>query len=197
MIKKTMMVSAFALVGFVSISAHAETTTTHTTVIRTETPAPAVQTTTVTQQQAIPGVVKINFGDFDLNHDGILSMNEVGKKLFYIFDVDGNEVIDNIEFDNNKVMTIIPMEAKSVTMIDWNNDGIADEKSYSYEAFLGQSGLIVFDKDKDGLSAHDFINTGFQEIDDNDNNTIEPDEWDEIYAKTHLPPAAEQERYKQ
>lgn len=197
MFKKAMMVSAFALVGVVSVStAHAETQTT-TTVVTKETVTPAVQATTVTQQQDVPGVVKINFMDFDLNKDGILSMSEVGKKLYYIFDVDGNETIDNIEFTNNKVMTIIPMETKTITMVDWNNDGIADEKNYSYEAFLGQSGLAVFDKDKDGLSAKDFIGKGYQELDINDDNWIQPQEWDKVYAEEHLPKAAENERYSQ
>lgn len=196
MFKKAMMVSAFALVGVISVStAHAETTT--TTVTTREVVAPTVQSTTVTQQQDVPGAVKINFMDFDVNKDGILSMAEVGKKLFYIFDIDGNETIDNIEFTNNKIMTIIPMESKTITMVDFNNDGIADEKSYSYEAFLDQSGLAVFDKDKDGLSAKDFIGKGYQELDIDDNNWIEPGEWDKVYAEQRLPKAAENERYSQ
>lgn len=198
MLKKMMMVSAIALVGASFVSgARAETVETSTTTVVKDVPATKYQSTTVTQQKDIPGVTKINFSDFDVNHDGILSMQEVGKKLFYIFDTDGNEVIDNIEFNKSKVMTIIPMEAKTITLVDYDNDGVADQKSYTYEAFLDQSGLAIFDKDKDGLSASEFINTGFQKIDTNDNNTIEPQEWDEIYASTHLPEAAKQERYRQ
>jgi hypothetical protein len=60
--------------------------------------AETITETTVVKPVDQPHLNKVDFSAFDLNHDGILSMPEVGEKLFYIFDLDGNEVIDNIEF---------------------------------------------------------------------------------------------------
>src|SRR5690606_33257010 len=74
-----------------------------------------ITTKTIVSQQDIPNVQKTNFSAFDLNGDNILSMSEVGQKLFYVFDTDGNEVLDNIEFNNKKIMTIIPMEKMTYT----------------------------------------------------------------------------------
>ena len=44
--------------------------------------AETVTTTTVVTQQAIPHTNEINFIAFDIDNNGILTMNEVGEKLF-------------------------------------------------------------------------------------------------------------------
>lgn len=72
------------------------------TVVNAET----VTTKTVVSTKHLNGVDRVNFASFDLNGDGILSMSEVGERLFYAFDMDGNEVIDNIEMNKKSVMTI-------------------------------------------------------------------------------------------
>lgn len=157
--------------------------------------AETVTTKTVVTQQDLPNVEQTNFAAFDLNGDNVLSMAEVGEKLFYIFDTDGNEVIDNIEFTNRKVMTIIPMEKQTFTFLDYDSDGNVDKSKYTHDTFIQQSRLIRFDKDMDGLSPADFIEMSFLELDDNNSKAIELDEWKEEYLVKVIPPVAEQERY--
>ncbi len=163
--------------------------------------APSVQaetitTKTVVHQQPLPeNAQKINFSAFDLNQDGILSMQEVGEKLFYVFDTDGNEVIDNIEFDHKQVMTIIPMEKDTYKYVDWDNDGQPESTTITYETFIDQSMLMAFDKEMDGLSPADFIEMTFLELDDDKSKAIELEEWKEEYHAKIKPANAEQERY--
>jgi hypothetical protein len=139
--------------------------------------------------------LKIDFSAFDVNGDGLYAKSEVGEKLFYVFDQDGNEVIDNLEWDRKSMYTITPMEKETFKFVDYNDDGYTDLSTYTYDIFYKESGLIRFDNDKNGLSASEFIEVGFQELDDNDNNTIELDEWVEAYTAMTRPETAEQERY--
>lgn len=157
--------------------------------------AETVTTRTVITQQEIPNVQQTNFMDFDLNGDGILSMSEVGEKLFYVFDTDGNQVLDNIEFTNKKVMTIIPMERQTVTLVDYDGDGKVDEKTYTYDTFVQKSHLMRFDRKMDGLSPADFIGHSFLELDDDNSKAIELGEWKEAYTEMVHPLNAEPERY--
>jgi hypothetical protein len=157
--------------------------------------ADTVHTKTYVQAQNVEGVNQINFSTFDINNDGLYAKSEVGEKLFYVFDRDGNEVIDNLEWDNRSMYTITPMEKETFKFVDYNDDGHTDLSSYTYKTFYRESGLIRFDENKNGLSAAEFIETGFQELDDNDNNIIEIDEWKEAYTAMTKPKNAEQERY--
>ncbi len=157
--------------------------------------ADSVRTKTVVDMQDIDGTKVINFAEFDLNQDGMFAKSEVGKALFYVFDQDGNEVIDNIEWDKPSMYTITPMEKTTYKFVDYNDDGYTDLTSYTYETFYNESGLIRFDQNKNGLSAKEFIAVGIQELDDNDNNTIELDEWEEAYTVMVTHKNAEQERY--
>jgi hypothetical protein len=144
--------------------------------------AETVQTTTVVTQTELPNMEKTDFMAFDLNNDGILSMKEVGEKLFFIFDKDGNQVIDNIEFDQKRVMTIIPMEKQVFTFVDENDDGTPNEATFTYETFIEQSGLIRFDQNMNGLSAAEFIQDSFLQLDDNNSKVVELDEWKRAYT---------------
>jgi hypothetical protein len=161
------------------------------TVVNAET----VTTKTVVSTKHLNGVDRVNFASFDLNGDGILSMSEVGERLFYAFDMDGNEVIDNIEMNKKSVMTIIPMEKQTFKFVDDNNDGKTDEGAYTYETFIEKSKLMRFDKDMDGLSPSEFIGETLLKLDDNDSGMIELDEWKEAYTAMLHKPNAEQERY--
>lgn len=38
---------------------------------------------------------------------------EVGEKLFFLFDIDGNRVIDNVEIKKNQVITVVPFEKRN------------------------------------------------------------------------------------
>jgi Ca2+-binding EF-hand superfamily protein len=177
---KTLLL-ATATVGMIASAAFAET----------------VNTKTVVQQQDIPGVNKINFMAFDLNGDGILSMREIGERLFELYDTDGNGSIDNIEVGRKAVMTIIPMEKMSATVVDIDDDGVADHKDMTYEKFIQQSHLARFDENKDGLTAAEFIGKGYEVLDDDQDKLISLEEWKEAYKESLHIPVNEPERYKQ
>lgn len=148
-----------------------------------------------TTQEAMPSVKQVNFSEFDLNKDGKLNRYEVGEKLFYIFDTDGNEVIDNIEYNRPMVLTIIPMKKQEIIAIDFDDDGIADTAKYDQESFLKQSMLARFDKDMDGLSAKDFLNRVYWQLDDNKDKTVDIKEFKEAYIAVTSPSAANKNRY--
>lgn len=154
-----------------------------------------VTTKTTVSPEPLPNIDRVNFSVFDRNNDGILAMAEVGEKLFDLFDRDGNEVIDNIEFEQNSVLTITPAEKETITMVDHYGDGIVEHTTYTYENFLQASQLIRFAGDQDGLSPHDFVDTSFLALDDNDDKVIDLEEWKEDYIAMTIPQSAEQERY--
>lgn len=149
----------------------------------TQANAETVTTTTETHitSKEVPGATPINFSVFDLNNDGIYSMNEVGERLFRSFDQDGNELIDNIEWDKKTVITIMPMEKETFQSIDYDNDGIADKTTYTHQTFFEASGLNRFDKNMNGLSAQEFIGENFYKLDDDNNNLIDIKEWRSAY----------------
>lgn len=154
-----------------------------------------VHTKTYVEAQNIEGVSQINFSAFDVNNDGLYAKSEVGSKLFDVFDNDGNDLIDNIEWDERSVYTITPMEKQTFQFVDYNDDGSTDLSSYTYETFYQESGLIRFDKNKNGLSPAEFIGESFQSLDDNDDNMIDLEEWQEAYTVSTRPATAEPERY--
>lgn len=179
--KKPMLLSAISALTLIASlgAASAETVTTQTVVTQTE----------------IPNTNKMNFSSLDLNDDGILSRSEVARKLFYIFDTDGNEVIDNIEISKPRVLTFIPLEKTELTMIDFDDDGKVDAASSTNEQFMKASMLQRFDEDKDGLSAEEFIGKTFLELDTDRSKVIEAKEWRDAYIARIAPLVAEQYRY--
>lgn len=179
--RRTLLTCSAAVIALtMAIPAHAET---------------IVHTETHVQAQEIEGVNAINFSAFDTNKDGKYSMKEVGEKLFYVFDRDGNEVIDNIEWDKRSMYTITPMEKETLKFVDYNADGMIDVSTMTYETFYKESGLIRFDKNKNGLSASEFIDTGFEELDDNDDKMIDIEEWKEAYIVSTKNAVDEPENY--
>lgn len=159
--------------------------------------ATTVQTETVVKTQNIEGTRQINFAKFDLNGDNSLTMQEVGENLFYLFDQDGNELIDNIEWNNRNVYTITPMEQETFTYVDYNSDGVSEETTYTYDTFYTETGLARFDNDKNGLSAKEFIGEEFKVLDDNMSGTIDLEEWKEAYIASLSPETSETERYQE
>ncbi len=179
--RRTLLTSAIALcsvMGFATIA-----------------PAETVTTKTYIQQKDLPDMNKVNFSAFDVNQDGQFSMKEVGERLFESFDRDGNQLIDNLEWDHKSVMTIIPMEEETFQYSDGNSDGVPETATYEYDQFFEMSGLAKFDKNLNGLSAQEFIGTPFQKLDDDDDNLINMEEWKEAYLESVIPASAEQERY--
>lgn len=157
--------------------------------------AETITTKTFVTQKELPNVEKTDFSAFDLNGDNVLSKEEVGEKLFYIFDRDGNEVIDSVEFDYRQMMTVIPMKKEIYSYVDWDNDGKSDQVISTREEFIQQSRLMRFDEDMDGLSAADFIEADFFTLDHNRSGLIELYEWKEQYMDETIPRHARQDRY--
>lgn len=163
-------------------------------------PSYAVQADTVktevhVEQKTLPDIQEVNFSAFDLNQDGEFTKQEIGERLFASFDRDGNQLIDNIEWDSKTVMTIIPMEVKTLTYIDSDDDGENEDLHYDYDTFVEMSGLSKFDKNMNGLSAKEFIEKSYQELDVDNNNLISLKEWKGGYEISSTPANADQERY--
>lgn len=161
--------------------------------------SPAAQADTVTtktyvQAQELENVNAVNFKVFDTNKDGIFSMSEVGDKLFESFDTNNDDLIDNTEWNTKTVITVIPMEKETFQFVDYDDDGLSEKSSYTYQTFYQASGLIGFDDNQDGLSAADFIETPLLELDDNDNKMIDKEEWGEAYKESRMK-HAEQDSY--
>lgn len=175
----TYTVAALAVLAFVPATAQAET----------------VVTQTYVQTKETPEVNNIDFTRFDVNNDGVYTMEEVGEVLFYIFDTDGNHVIDNIEWNNRNFYTITPMEVQSFKFVDSTGDGQVDSSSYTYDTFYKESGLMKFDKDQNGLSAAEFIGAGYEELDTDQDKMITLKEWQRAYLESR-PGHNQSERYQ-
>lgn len=169
-----------ALIAFAPAAAYAVTETTKTTV----------------SQKDIPDVNKVNLTVFDLDKNGVLTMKEVGSYLFGVFDTDGNHSIDNIEFKQTRFMTIIPMEKETLKLVDFDDDGSAEQVDRTYEEFVKLSHLARFDDDQDGLSPNEFINEGYEVLDDDEDKLINREEWEEAYMDLVRALVNEPERYQ-
>lgn len=163
------------------------TTTTITSPVTTTVTTPVTTSTIVTEttsreKPVIPtGTQVVNFNEFDINRDGILSADEVGEMLFKLYDTDGNQVIDNHEYERKAVLTVTPVEKMTVTKYDFNNDGIADQANYTYQTFLKDTQLARFDGNRDGLTPHEFTGMEFLVIDANNDKAVELKEWKGSY----------------
>jgi len=153
--------------------------------------AQAASTTVITETHVTPkpyaGPDIVDYSVFDTNGDGIMTMPEVGEKLFYVFDTDGNQLIDNIEWSKPMVITFAPMEKKTVQYVDYNGDGQADATTVSSQMFLQQTGLSRFDQNGNGLSAKDFLGKAFKKADRDWSGQIDIKEWKEAYMASLRP----------
>lgn len=127
------------------------------------------------------GTRVISFMEFDANRDSILSRSEVGEKLFKLYDTDGNEVIDNIEYDRKAVITVHPIEKETVVTYDFDGDGLADQTQVTNEQFMRDTMLARFDENKNGLSAKEFMDRGFMEADINNDKVVDMKEFQASY----------------
>jgi hypothetical protein len=150
--------------------------------------ADTVVTKTVTAQQtAAAGSRTINLMNFDLNKNGILSTYEVGEMLFKLFDTDTSGAVDSTEFEFKSVITVAPMEKMTTISYDYDNNGVADKTQYTFEKFTQDTQLARFDKNKDGLSPHEFVEKTFAEIDADHNGGTDLVEWRNVYIGRIVP----------
>lgn len=141
---------------------------------------------TVTEVRPLPpkeGTRLVNLADYDVNNDGVLSRRETGEMLFKLLDSDGNQIIDNIEFEKRNMMTIAPMERETVVSYDFDNDGQPDRIERSTEVFTQQTMLSAFDKDGAGMSPKDLAQKEFLNMDVNRDSAIDIYEWRGAYDK--------------
>lgn len=161
---------------------------------------PAAATTIATETKVlykpVPNMNVVDFRQFDSNRDNVLTMEEVGEKLFYTFDKDGNQLIDNIEFSRPMVLTFAPMERVTTQFVDYNGDGLADKTATSQERFMQQTGLSRFNPDGTGLAADEFIGVAFKKADRDGSGQIDVREWQQVYiASLRQLPQNESFRY--
>lgn len=145
--------------------------------------AETISRVTTTSQVEIPNTQKVDFKVFDLNHDGILSRREVGEELFYLFDQDGNQVLDNHEYERKTVLTVIPMRSETKAMYDFDDDGKVDATRFTCDSFSEQSGLARFVKTPGGLSPREFTGRTFNDLDVDKDHVISMAEWKGAYNR--------------
>lgn len=154
--------------GVVTQTQNTETQTVTQTEVRTE----------VKETVKIPdGTKVVNFKDLDANGDGTLSRDEVGMRLFKLYDTDGNQVIDNIEYKKKSVITVQPVERE--TTVSYYVDGAStpEKREVSEEEFMRDTMLAHFDQNKNGLSPQEFLQRDFLRADVNRDKVIDAKEW--------------------
>lgn len=149
--------------------------------------AETVVTKSVTEQIKPYSGNIINLNNFDLNKDGILSTFEVGEMLFKLFDTNTSGAIDATEYEAKSVITVAPMEKTTTVTYDYNNDGIPDKTQYTFEKFTQDTLLSRFDKNRNGLAPHEFIDKSFMEVDADHNGGADLMEWRNAYMSRIAP----------
>jgi hypothetical protein len=118
---------------------------------------------------------------YDLNNDGMVSDREIATRLFYQFDRDGNESLDNIEWNRPIDVDMMPVETVTMTEVDIDGDGVAETQDVKTEVFMTETGLARFDRDGNGLTPREFAGKSVLEMDTDDSGLIEMEEWRRTY----------------
>lgn len=168
---------------------------TETVKVKEVTPAKIEKTETLVEQKKIANTNEVNLLDFDLNKDGSLTREEVGEKLFYMFDRDGNMIIDNLEQNRVGLITLIPMQKTTIKMVDVGANGKVEERTLNTEEFMAESRLIAYDQNRDGLTPLEFIGVSFNRLDANNDKAVDVEEWKDAYASYVQPKFMRQNHY--
>lgn len=175
-------ISNYALTGICVMAlsgiAHGETVTKRTTV------------TTIT-----PDTRVIDFSLLDHNRDGVISRREIGDQLFSIYDADHNNILDNNEYQQIRSVSIRPTEQRFSRSIDLDDDGRADVTEYTYDAVANKTKLYHYQRETNGLSASQLLESPFTDIDTDRNATIARDEWYDAYM-TQIAPLMDAAPYR-
>lgn len=156
-------------------------------ILKTEPGAKEVTIKVDVVPKEVAGDIVIDFQSFDLNGDGVIARDEVGEKLFEIFDRDGNHVIDNVEMKKPSLIVFTPMEKTTVEVINYHQEDKPIKTTVTHEEFLHASRLSHFDKNADGLSPLDFLGIPFNQLNVKDDAVIDLYEWKRAYAQSVTP----------
>lgn len=148
------------------------------------------KTTVVTKKPAASSIMT-----YDLNNDGMLSRAEIGNKLFYQFDRDGNESLDNIEWNKPIMISLAPVETITITKMDIDGDGVDDNEQIEVDVFMKATGLEAFDNDGNGISPREFTGKSVLQMDIDKSGLIEMKEWKKAYKDSRAPLAANNDIY--
>jgi hypothetical protein len=131
--------------------------------------------------QVRTGVRLINLADFDLNGDKMLAQAEIGATLFKLYDTDGNDLIDNIEYERSSMLTVVPFDKETTYSYDFDGDGTVDEKTVTRSKFIEDTMLSRFDANANGLSPLEFSGRQFTEADIDNDRFVNAREWHGSY----------------
>jgi len=140
---------------------------------------------------------EISIDWLDINLDGRVTREEVGKYLFFYFDHDGNESLSRGEYRKAREMTFLPYDGDRITFVDIDHDGLNDGTDLTAETFTQKAVVGEYDPDE-GLIAKEILDEGYLKADSDRSKYIELDEWQKIYKKHaakrgNLPPKAANE----
>jgi hypothetical protein len=155
--------------------------TTTTTVVTTEAPG-----TVVVGHNAL---VPVTFYYYEPTTSKILSAPDLSESIFDLWDGDHNDVIDMNEFYRNQMVMYEPVEYSKRTYQDIDADGDLELTQDEYSVRVQKLPLYSsLNKDnKAGISLYEFIGTGFQSADKDDNNNLSYKElYDAFYGQKNL-----------
>ena len=173
------MATAMALVLLTASAARAEDVMTTTT---TETVTKSRVDWEKKEEPIIkPGAHGLNLSEFDANKDGRLTRAETGEKLFHIFDTDGNNLVDNVEYEKKLIATIVPVKETEKIAFYSGDNATPDKTITTVGDILKVTQLARFDKALDGLSPKDFASRDYADADVNKDHFVDLSEWQGAY----------------
>lgn len=131
-----------------------------------------------TAPAATVAVVPVTFYYYDVERSRIVAADDMSESIFNLWDKDSNDLIDMDEFYSNQMVIYEPIEYSKRTYQDVDADGALELTQQEYTLRLQQISTYseINKDDKEGISVHEFIDTGFQKADANDDNYISYDE---------------------
>lgn len=198
-VKSYLLAGVAVLAGFATLPATAQTgvtTNTTTTVVPTVEGGTVYESKTVTKSTAPEGQRPVVFYYYDAKAGEIIAADTVTEDIFKLWDVDGNGHISPQEFYRNAMVIYEPVETRTQVFADVDGNGRLELTKEEYTLRLAQVPHYAdINKDgKPGISAHEFLGTGFQDADRNDDNQVSYSEFtDAFYGQPKL--ASDQNRY--
>jgi len=195
-IKSYLLTGAALMVAMPALAQTAVTTQTTTTVAPAVDGAVVYESKTVTAPSMPEGVRPVVFYYYDAKAGEIIAADTVTEDIFKLWDVDGNGYISPQEYYHNAMVVYEPVETRTQVFADVDADGRMELTREEYTLRLQQIPhyAAINTDGKAGISAHEFLGTGFQPADRNDDNKVSLSEFTEaFYGQPRL--ASDQERY--